>query len=500
MIRLGARIACIGLSLSTTGYASIIRWDNHATIPGTQNVTPIPHVNLSNWNTSSHNLQYALFNTDISSANFLNSDLRRTRFDTGANITGATFTNANILGAHFNYLTSQGFTGAQLASSASYTSQNLTGITFVGDELANWNFSRQNLSFVNFSAADLSNADLSNATIANTTFNGATGLSFFQFRSTASFAQRNLANSRLNRENLSGWNFSHQNLTNSSLFAANLTNAYFIQTNITGVNFDASTLTRDQLAATANYRNKTLNNLTLTNLDLSNVKLNAQNLSNDNFANSVLLNGNLVGANLFKANLTNADLAHSTLTNANLTNANLSDADLRGATRFLPAASTITANTIRPNGVIRNLSLKANERLTIHNDAIPVTAVGTALFNATSTLQFILSANWTSPLRFAPGLNPTLAGTLDLEFPASIDPSIFAGQSFRIFEWNTPPTGSNAFPMILGDPRVSFDTTTIYTTGFVTVLASGSVGPPTPEPASLSLLTLGAAPLLKRRR
>ena len=280
--------------MATSSYAAIIRWDNSASIPGTQNITLAPHVNLSNWNTSSHSLQFALFNTNISSANFHNSDLRNAKFAAGANVTNVNFTDANILGARFDLLSSDGFTHAQLASSASYQDQNLTRIRLVGDELATWDFSDQNLTAVNFSAADLANADLSNATISGAIFNAATGLSFFQFRSTASFAQHNLANTHLNRQNLSGWNLSHQNLANSTLLGANLTNAFFIQTNITGVNFNGSTLTRIQLASTTNYQNKTLSNLTLSNLDLSSAKLNAQNLSNDNFTNTLLVNGNFL--------------------------------------------------------------------------------------------------------------------------------------------------------------------------------------------------------------
>ncbi len=493
-------VICVALSLSTTGYAAIIRWDNKAIIPGTQTITPAPHVNLSNRNTSGHNLQFALFNTDISFANFLNSDLRSARFAAGANVTSANFANTNVLGTHFDFLTSDGFTSDQLASTASYKSHNLTGDTFIGDELAGWNLSHQNLTAANFSAADLANANLANATITGATFNGATGLSFFEFRSTTNFAQRNLANSHLNHENLSGWNLSHQNLTNSSLIGANLTNAFFVQANITGVNFNGSTLTRTELATTANYLKKTLNNLTLSNLDLSNVKLNTQNLSNDNFTDTLLIDGNFVGTNLSGANFTDADLAHSTLIRANITRANFSDADLREANSFLPLASTITANTIRPNGVIRNLSLKSGELLTIRNDVTPVTATGTALFNAKSTLQFMLGADWSSPLRFAPGLNPKLAGTLDLEFPTSIDPSIFVGDSFQIFDWNTPPSGTqNLFSSITEDPRVTFDTSALYTSGIVSVLAVSAPAPvPTPEPATLAILA--ALPLLKTRR
>ncbi|MGN6368774.1 MAG: pentapeptide repeat-containing protein [Phycisphaerae bacterium] len=481
------------LAATTAAQASIIRWDTHAVIPGTQNITPGPGVNLSN-----RSLPFALFDTDLSSANFSQSDLRNARF-LGATVTNANFNNANILNAHFDNLTSGGFKNAQLAATASYKANNLSHTTFINDNLANWDFHSQNLTSVNFSAANLANANLTNATITSATFNSAGGLSFAQIRSTASFAAHNLAGAHFNRNNLTAWNLTRQDLSRDTFQFANLTSTYFANATITGANFDHSTLTAAQLAVTANYNHQDLTNLTLSNLDLTNARFRQQNLSNSSFVNTLLVNGNLVRANLSGANLTNADLAHSTLTNAGLAATNLSDADLRGANNFTPARTTVMTNTIRQNGVIRGLALKSKEKLTIHNDATPVTAINTATFSTDSLLQFILSANWSSPLRFAPGLNPDLDGALDMEFPATIDPSTFVGQSFQLFQWNTPPSGSNRFSSLVADPRVTFDTSALYTTGVVTVISSGNINP-IPEPASLTLLAAATLLLAKRRR
>ena len=495
MRHLGAYSLLIGLAAASTAQASIIRWDTNTVIPGTQNITPAPHVNLSNLQ-----LPFALLNADLSSANFTNTNLRNARF-VGATVTGANFKNANIANTHFDNLTSGGFTNTQLAATANYKSQNLSRTTFIADDLAGWDFHSQDLTGVNFSSATMTNANLTNATITGATFNGDTGLRLTQIRSTANFAAHSLTGVHFNRENLQSWNLTRQNLTGDTFRFATLTNTYFANANITGANFNSSTLTAAQLAVTANYAKKDLTGITLSNLDLSNAKFRQQNLSNDPLVNTLLVNGNLLKANLSGANLTNADLAHATLTGANFQKANLSDADLRGANNFAPAKTTIMTNTIRQNGVIRGLALKPHETLTIHNDPTPVTAITTATFSSSSVLQFILSSNWSSPLRFGPGVNPVLGGTLDIEFPGSVDPSIFIGDSFQLFQWNSLPAASNRFSTLLTDPRVNFDTSELYITGVVTIESAGAITPVSvPEPGSLALLAAGAMLLAKRRR
>src|SRR5438132_1473554 len=101
--------------------ADIFRWDNSQLVPGTTGTNLIPGVDLSNWNTGGHQLEYANFAANLSYANFYGSDLNNALFPSAtATLTGANFTNATILGTNFSGMTSHGFTSAQLYSTATY--------------------------------------------------------------------------------------------------------------------------------------------------------------------------------------------------------------------------------------------------------------------------------------------------------------------------------------------------------------------------------------------
>ena len=74
-------IVCAGLLYAQT-QADIKNWQTGETIPGTENITPGPGVNLSSWNTTSKNLDYAaLMNMDLFNARFNNSWLKYANFN-----------------------------------------------------------------------------------------------------------------------------------------------------------------------------------------------------------------------------------------------------------------------------------------------------------------------------------------------------------------------------------------------------------------------------------
>ena len=251
----------------------------------------------------------------------------------------------------------------------------------------------------------------------------------------------------MNGDNLTGWNFANQNLTNASF---------------------SEVLLRFSNVSETVYANLTSANFT---------------------------NANLTGAYFFDSTLTNANFTDADLSDARiagrLTNTNFTGADLRGATSWSPTATTVTHNTIRPDGSIQGLALQAGEKLVIRNNSIPITVTTSATMDPTATLQFLLEGNWTSPIGFSPGLIPMLGGTLDLEFANGVDPTGLLGQSFQLFNWNGPLPAGDQFGAITTEPGFMFDTSDLYTTGYVTLTA-------VPEPSSLLLVGLAGVAMLRR--
>lgn len=560
--------------------AQIYSLQTNQVIPGTENITPGPGVDLSNWNITGHTLEYAeLRDVDLTGANFSNSDL------TDATFFFSTLANANFAGATIQNVSffATDLTAAQLYSTASYQAGNLTGIDISSDDLRGWNLANQNLTFANLEStltnanltgatiygaridpgmspsqlystasyqnhdltrvafdgqfsgwsfvsqnltstnwlgAKVTNCDFTNAVITNADFE-ATNLSASQLYSTASYQSQTL---KLQfPDDCTGWNFANQNLEGSGFWTSNVANANFTGATIDETQFKgALNFTANQLYSTASYQNRNLAGVSLPampGVDLSNQDLSSANLSTGNpfigdytganFHNAKLFSTNFYGANLTNANfagddLTNANFGTANLTGANFTGAkfymtsifctgaNFSDADLRGATSWQSDNTMTTHDTILPSGLIMGLQMNAGELLTIRNNLIPVTvSAATVTFNGTSTLQFILDANWTSPMGFTV-VHPIFFGILDLELATDAIPASLLGATFQLFEWNgTCPAG--AFDTITTAPGLAWDTSQLYTAGMVTLIAI-------PEPTSAGLIAAAILPIIGRRR
>ncbi len=165
------------------------------------------------------------------------------------NLGSANMTDAVVQGADFGSTTLQGFTAAQLYSTASYKAKTLGGIRMDVNDLTGWNFAGQNLagsSFfsatlnnTNFSGADLSGASFYTASLANANFTDATvqgaffcsttskGFTPAMLYSTASYKAGNLQGTCLNYNDLTGWNFSGQNLSGAGMHDSTLKKANF---------------------------------------------------------------------------------------------------------------------------------------------------------------------------------------------------------------------------------------------------------------------------------
>ena len=182
-------------------------------IPGTAGIIPGPgiHLNLSGWDTTGHQLQFAdLSSTNLTNASFALSDLTSASFY-HSTVTNAIFTNAIVEDADFGYTT--GFTANQLASTYSWKVDNLEGIGLEGNDVSGWSFGNEDLSGANFSNSTTTNANFAGAIIAGAGFIGTKGFTASQLYSTDSYIGGNLQGVGFGGNDLTGWNFVSQNLT-----------------------------------------------------------------------------------------------------------------------------------------------------------------------------------------------------------------------------------------------------------------------------------------------
>ncbi len=327
---------------------------------------------LSGGNFSNANLTHVFFiGTNLTNANFSGANL--TDGSIGDMVSGANFSNAVIRGA-----TVWGLSKAQIYSTASYQTGDLTGIYFYSSQ-TNWNFSGKNLtgatfqgavdmsgsSFaganltdVNLSYVSMQNANLSNAVLAgadlsygkltSANFTGAdvrgaklsreftypgSGISISQLASTASYQAHDLTGIRLRGNVLTNANLANQNLTDADFVGASLVGANLTGAVVHGAQFHLHSsgqtggLTPAQLQSTASYLAHDLRGIGLAGNNLAGANLVGQDLTDADFESGPY-GANLNGADLSLANLTNARLGSSTLTSATLVGATLANLDL----------------------------------------------------------------------------------------------------------------------------------------------------------------------------
>jgi uncharacterized protein YjbI with pentapeptide repeats len=469
--------------------------------------------------------------TDFTATNLSQADLTNARLSR-AILAGADFTGAEVRGAWFLGTTSQGFTAAQLYSTASYQAHDLTGVVLDSNDLSGWNFAGQNfadaimssliLTGANFTGANLrgaqffvsrlTDANFTNAEIQGASFRrigcgfggclphgtSATGFSLAQLYSTASYRARDLRDTDFSAIDLAGGNFASQNLTNASFYAATLSGADFTDAEIRGANFGKSTvncpfdicpvgrgtgITFAQLYSTASYKARDLSGIGLGYNDLAGGNFVGQNLANASFYYTTL-----TGADFHEANLANASFVYYVV--GALTGADFTSADTRGAQIDVTGA-TIT-NLIRPDGHTHGLDLNDGERLVVRDHdggsqygmpfpPISITVDQHFLMGPGGTLRIVFEVDeWGSTISFAPGIPVTLGGTLELTFAADVNLASQVGRTLRVFNWSgVSPAGQ----FIVSSPY-TWDLSNLYTSGEVTLTA---------VPESHTLLPLGLA-------
>ncbi len=445
-----------------------------------------------------------LTSADLSGANLTGADLSFSTLS-AANLSGAV-----VGGANFGNSVSRGFTQAQLASTASYQAKGLQGVNLSGNDMGGWDFSGQDLSGAVFfrmgnprnpwegisglSGANLNEANLTGADLSFVALGGAklsaavvkganlsaTGITQSQLASTTDYQVKDLHGIGLSGNDMKGWNLSGQNLSGARLggyfdpllygFDANLTNADLSDASVTGADFTGSGgLIQAQLASTASYQAKDLHGIRLGSINMTGWDFSGQNLAGASF---VMWYGSFpsVPTTLAGANFRGANLADANLSGALVTGANFDAADTRGASLDLTGA--ISHNTILPDGKIAGLDLAIAERLVVRNSPIAVSVQDHLKMTDGGALELRFdAAPWDSLISFQTGVPVDLGGKLELTFAQGADAAPQVGHTLHVFDWSgVSPSG--AFNV---SSLYDWDTSGLYTTGVVTLLAAGGV-------------------------
>jgi uncharacterized protein YjbI with pentapeptide repeats len=503
---------------------------------------------MNGWNFAGQNLTFTSFtNAALVNADLSHTSLGFASFN-GANVTGADFTGATI-NTSIPYTTGLtkisgviGFTSQQLYSTASYANHDLTFIDFSNSDLSGWSFAGQNLQHSQLSGASLAGANFNGANVAYVDFTN-TDLTSSQLYATASYQQKNLTQIVLTNHDLSNWNLAGQNLMAANLQGANITGTNLQGAIINQVTFAGTALTSQQLYSTASYQSHDLTSVYLPGIDLSNWDFSNQKLAGASFANANLTganftnatvnadspypyfpsgtvffgasgftsnqlystasyqNHNLIGVNLQKIDLTGWNFSGQNLYSARLTGsalvgANFTDADLSDTAFPVNVAQTgaIFHNTIMPDHSVTGLALGPGEHFVAHQDnfsnayfIVGVDVRQSMSLSAASQLTLVLHDSAPNAAMYIEaGDTVQLGGTLELTLSPAQFNALFVGESFQAFEWNGTLAPGQHFDQIISQPGYTWDTSQLYTTGYVTLTS-------VPEPSTWLLGALGMA-------
>lgn len=266
---------------------------------------------LSNWDLSGQRLERAMFHDSaLSDANLRGALIQSAEFD------------------------ASGLSETQLASTASYVTGDLMGVSLRYMNLVGWDFARQNLTSASFRNSNLSEADLSEANLERVDFKGSR-------LERANLQAASLRDSDFNgcwdQPFFDGVSFKDANLRDADLSGAVFVCSYFDRADFTDVelgnaSFTEVGFTKEQIYSTANYNNHDFGGVEFFGQDLKGFDLSSQD-----FLGAVLSHVDLDGADLRDARLSNTLIAHSTLDGTRLEAANLRNAVLESANNVVNA-------------------------------------------------------------------------------------------------------------------------------------------------------------------
>jgi uncharacterized protein YjbI with pentapeptide repeats len=262
--------AAVVFAFANAAYADIYQWEYIDPLDPSQGKRPsatlaldgagvdaVPGADLS-----SRDLTMAyLIGADVTNASFYRAKLTDADF-TGAEIRGAGFRPRPSSCPLICFLPGTGISASQLYSTASYQTQDLSGIDLSFHDFDSGNFVGQNLSRAKFERTTLTGADLRQANFADA----------FLVRATltgANLSQANLMNVDLNRVELTGAVLTGAELSGARIHGGALT---LDGPSYRGANLSSTTnngFTADQLYSTASYEAKNLSSIGLSGNDLT---------------------------------------------------------------------------------------------------------------------------------------------------------------------------------------------------------------------------------------
>lgn len=397
--------------------------------------------------------------TNLTGTNLSRSDL------TGANfiqsiLTGTDFTDAVIKDAKFKDAVN--LTNAQVMSTASYKTGDLSGILWWNLDLSGWDLSGVSLSDGDFEDAEMIGINLSGSDL--------TGSDFYR---------ADLMNANLRNANLSNTVWRSADLTGADLAGAVVRGMY----PGSGIG-----MTRAQIESTASFQSRDMTGFHFPNN--GNISYMGWNLSGFNLTDAIFGNAHVIDVDFSGARLAYVDFSHSAM----LTGAGLAGADTRGAELTesqINSASDIT-NMIWPDGSMRNgLVLSAGEQFQLFDLLPPETVYGippippdgvmvhdSFVLAGGGTLRMVLTdLDWQSTVRFDPSVGTAnLDGTLELgvELLDGIGMQDLLGNTFQLFDWSGVSVVGGFDTIVLDDgwhqAGLSVDFSELLSTGSVSVV------------------------------
>ena len=299
-------------------------------IPGTEDITLGPNIDLSNWNEPTRNLQTAVIQgVDLNGANFSNSWVDRARFT--SNLSDSLFDSASLTDTYFE-------------------NSDLSRARFVGADLTN----------ARFQMSTFADTNLDGATIAGANFIGSDQLTKEQIYSTASYLASDVQRVSFSEMPMQGWDFAAVNLAGSAFARSDLSDAtfansdlspiYFYRSDLSRVDFtgamianasfrEVDGLTADQIYSTRTYEDKMLGSISLREVNLPNIDLSGQSMIDSDIRETNLRGANFRGADLSRTFFVDSPISNADFTDAKITAAGFFERSKITESQFYSTAS-----------------------------------------------------------------------------------------------------------------------------------------------------------------
>ena len=474
---------------------------------------------MGGWDFSEKNLQgLRIARADLSGANFRDATFADVVLDSvrlqDADLSGAQ------LGGHLRIRDAN---EAQFSQTINFRNRDLSNIDSLTIDMTGWDLRDFNLTGLKVGGSRMTDADLTNALIQGADFSGGRSISEDQLYSTASYVNGDLQGVAFNNYTMRGWIFRGRDLTAASFVESRLPEANFEDSLLNSAHFHRADLSLANLAGAsvsaadfslaeaassdwshsngvlANFSGAVLRRADFTGADLSGARFDNADLSGSLWSDAQIdgasFADSLVSFLQIKATKSFADRAMQGLglQNLSLSDWELYDQDLRGAdftgavTRLLdvrmadlrhsvgwrgPASEAHSRNTIRPDGSVQRLQLRAGETMVVRNDAataakfdreiLPTVVEDAFVMEPASTLEIRFdAAGWSTPIRIE-AEEVQLSGQLVVHADTHM---LQSGSAYSLFAWPDGIDLDGTFDSITVPAGTRWDFSRFYTEG-----------------------------------